>query len=90
LVPVPETALRTTTAIFFVFTGVLACIAALWGGAALGTQYTLADMVWVAIIGCLIQGVIGFLTAYMGALSSYQRTRAWLGHMAGSGHFYGV
>jgi hypothetical protein len=31
LVPVPETALRTTTAIFFVFTGVLACIAALWG-----------------------------------------------------------
>jgi cytosine permease len=69
LVPVPETALRTTTAIFFVFTGVLACIAALWGGAALGTQYTLADMVWVAIIGCLIQGVIGFLTAYMGASS---------------------
>ncbi|MEM1843138.1 MAG: hypothetical protein QXD75_01255, partial [Desulfurococcaceae archaeon] len=27
LVPVPEEALRTTTAIFFVFTGVLACIA---------------------------------------------------------------
>jgi len=69
LVPVPEEALRTTTAIFFVFTGVLACIAALWGGAVLGLQYTLRDMVVVAIVGCLIQGVIGFLTAYMGAAS---------------------
>lgn len=69
VVPVPDEALRTTTAIFFVFTGVLACIAALWGGAVLGLQYTFTEMLWVAIVGCLIQGVIGFLTSYMGAAS---------------------
>lgn len=79
LVPVPDEALRTTTAIFFVFTGVLACIAALWGGAVLGLQYTFTEMIWVAIVGCLIQGVIGFLTAYMGAASrlSTYANMAW-------------
>lgn len=100
LVPVPDKALRTTTAIFFVFTGVLACIAALWGGAVLGLQYTLSEMVWVAITGCLIQGIIGFLTAYMGASSrlstyanmawSYGRYGAFLWGLAVAGLTCGI
>ncbi|MEM0236296.1 cytosine permease [Thermofilum sp.] len=100
LVPVPEEALKSTTAIFFVFTGVLACIAALWGGAVLGLEYTLRDIIVVAIVGCLIQGIIGFLTSYMGAASrlstyalmswSYGRYGAFLWGLALAGITCGI
>jgi cytosine permease len=69
LVPVPPEAQRTTMAIFVVFTGVLACIAALWGGGVLGLQFNVRDMVIVSLVGTLIQGVIGALTSYLGGTS---------------------
>ncbi len=69
LVPVAPQALRSTMAMFVIFTGVLACIAALWGGGVLGLQFNFRDMIIVATVGTLIQGVIGALTAYIGGSS---------------------
>lgn len=68
-VPVPKTERRSFLAIFYVYTGVLACIAVLWGGATLGTQFTLTELFWVAITGSVILAVIGGLTGYIGGHS---------------------
>jgi cytosine permease len=69
LVPVPQEELRSFTSIFYVFMGVLACIAVLWGGATLGLQFTLKEALWVAVIGSLILCAIGGLTSVIGGLS---------------------
>lgn len=66
VVPVHPKERRTLTNQFLVFTGVLACIAALWGGGALGTQLSFTNLIIAAIIGSAIVAVIGALTAYIG------------------------
>lgn len=75
-------------ACFLIFTGVLACIAALMAGAMLGTMFPLKDLIVVSIIGCAILAVIGGLTAIIGATSGcssyvnmrwpYGRIGAWI------------
>jgi len=69
MVPVPEKETRSLLSIFYVYTGVLACIAVLWGGATIGTQFCLKDAVLVAIVGSAILSVIGGLTAPIGGVS---------------------
>jgi len=66
VVPVHPKERRTLTNQFLVFTGVLACIAALWGGGALGTQLDVKGLALAAIAGSAIVAVIGGLTAYIG------------------------
>lgn len=73
LVPVPPWEHRTLTNIFLVYTGVLSCLAVLWGGGALGLQATLHDLVWAVILGNIILTVIGGLMAYIGG-TAHQST----------------
>lgn len=70
MVPVPQHEKRSFSSIFYVYMGVLACIAVLWGGGTLGLQFSLKDAVLVAVIGSVILAVIGGLTAPIGAISS--------------------
>jgi cytosine permease len=69
LVPVPPSMRKSSTSIFYVYMGVLACIAVLWGGGTLGTQFTLKGSLIVAIVGSAILAVVGALTAVIGAIS---------------------
>jgi cytosine permease len=69
LVPVPKKETRSLLTLFYAYTGVLACIAVLWGGAALGTQFYLKDAIWVAVVGSAILAVIGGLIAPIGGVS---------------------
>jgi len=69
LVPVPQKETRTLLTLFYTYTGVLACIAVIWGGATLGTQFYLKDAIWVAIVGSAILSLIGGLIAPIGGVS---------------------
>lgn len=69
MVPVPQHEKRSFSSIFYVYMGVLACIAVLWGGSTLGLQFTLKQALVVAVIGSAILAVIGGLTAAMGGIS---------------------
>ncbi|RLE08467.1 hypothetical protein DRZ78_01025 [Candidatus Aerophobetes bacterium] len=69
MVPVPAHERRSFLSIFYVYMGVLACIAVLWGGGTLGLQFTLKEVVIVAIVGSAILAVIGGLTAAIGGFS---------------------
>ncbi|MEA1965052.1 MAG: cytosine permease [Candidatus Aerophobetes bacterium] len=69
MVPVPTHERRSFLSIFYVYMGVLACIAVLWGGGTLGLQFTLKEVVVVAIVGSAILAVIGGLTAAIGGIS---------------------
>jgi len=69
MVPVPSHETRSFSSIFYVYMGVLACIAVLWGGSTIGLQFTLKKALWVAITGSCILGVIGGLTAAIGGIS---------------------
>lgn len=64
--PVPATERRTLLNLFFVYSGVLAVIAAIFGGGVLGAGLAFADMIVVVLIAALILAVIGSLTAAMG------------------------
>jgi len=69
LVPVPKKETRSLLTMFYTYTGVLACIAVIWGGATLGTQFYLKDAVLVAVVGSAILSLIGGLTAPIGGIS---------------------
>lgn len=69
LVPVPKKETRSLLTMFYTYTGVLCCIAALWGGSVLGAQFYLKDAIWVAVVGSAILAVIGGLTAPIGGIS---------------------
>jgi len=69
LVPVPKKETRSLLTMFYTYTGVLCCIAALWGGSVLGTQFYLKDAIWVAVVGSAILALIGALTAPIGGIS---------------------
>jgi len=69
LVPVPAHEQKSFLSIFYVYTGVLACIAVLWGGGTLGLQFTLKEVVAVAIVASAILAVIGGLTAAIGGIT---------------------
>lgn len=69
LVPVPVHEQKSFLSIFYVYTGVLACIAVLWGGGTLGLQFTLKEAVAVSIVASVILAVIGGLTAAIGGIS---------------------
>ncbi|MBN2325133.1 MAG: cytosine permease [Spirochaetes bacterium] len=69
MVPVPRHEKRSFSSIFYVYMGVLACIAVLWGGSTLGLQYTVKQAILVALIGSAILAVIGGLTAPIGGIS---------------------
>ncbi|MEB2836855.1 MAG: cytosine permease [Desulfurococcales archaeon] len=73
LVPVPPWERRTLMNIFLVYTGVLSCLAVLWGGGALGAQATLHDLVWAVLLGNIILTIIGALMAYIGG-TAHQST----------------
>lgn len=67
LVPTPPVERRSLMSSFLVFTGVLACIAAIIGGGALGTNFDFTDLIIVSVIGCAILAAIGGLTAGIGS-----------------------
>jgi cytosine permease len=69
LVPIPDQELRSFASMFYVYMGVLACIAVLWGGATIGLQFTLKEAFWVAVAGSLILVAIGWLTSVIGGVS---------------------
>jgi cytosine permease len=69
LVPVHPKDQRSMMSIFVTFTGVIACIAALWGGGALGTQFVFKDIIIISIAGSAITAVIGSLAAGIGGVS---------------------
>jgi cytosine permease len=73
LVPVPPWERRTLVNIFLVYTGVLSCLAVLWGGGALGAQANLHDLIIAVLIGNIILTVIGGLMAYIGG-TAHQST----------------
>jgi cytosine permease len=84
LVPVPGGERRGLLTIFYTFTGVLACIAALWGGGVLGTQFYLKDAILVAIVGSAILSLVGGLVAPIGAVSrcsTYVNLKYPYGHL---------
>ncbi|MGQ9617239.1 MAG: cytosine permease [Spirochaetota bacterium] len=69
MVPVPQQETKSFSSVFYVYMGVLACIAVLWGGSTLGLQFTLKKALWVAVTGSVILGIIGGLTAAIGGVS---------------------
>lgn len=69
-VPVPEDENRSLMNIFLVYTGVLAVIAAIVGGGALGAKFTIGEMFLVFVGGSAILAVIGGLIAFIGGQSS--------------------
>lgn len=88
LVPVPPGERRSMMSSFLVFTGVLACIAAIMGGGALGTMFNFQDLIIVSVVGCAILAAIGGLTAGIGSNSGcstyvnmrfpYGRVGSWI------------
>ncbi len=82
LVPVPPWERRTLMNIFLVYTGVLSCLAVLWGGGALGMQGSLHDVVVATIVGDIILTVIGSLMAYIGG-TAHQSTYGIMRHIYG-------
>lgn len=74
-VKVPENQTKSFYGMFLVFTGVLVCVAVLYGGAALGTGLSAKDILIASVTGSLILGVIGALTAIIGA---HTRTSTYL------------
>ncbi len=66
VVQVPKDQLKSAFGLFLVYTGVLICIAVIWGGGALGNGLTFYDMMKASVLGSLILGIIGFFTAKIG------------------------
>lgn len=69
MVPVPKNETRSLLTMFYTYTGVLCCIAAIMGGSVLGLQFYIKDAIWVAVVGSAILALIGGLIAPIGALS---------------------
>ena len=82
LVPIPPWEGRSMMNIFLIYTGVLSCLAALWGGGALGMQANLHTALLAAIVGDIILSVIGGLIAYIGG-TAHQSTYGTMRHIFG-------
>lgn len=88
VIPVPQPERRTLLNLFFVYSGVLAVIAAIFGGGALGAGLAFGDMVAAVFGGAVVLGIIGWLTARIGGYSGtstyvnmrypFGRVGAWL------------
>ncbi|MDI7247546.1 MAG: cytosine permease [Bacillota bacterium] len=72
---VPKDQLKSPFGLFLVFTGVLVCIAVIWGGGSLGNSLSFKGMAVATVVGSLILGVIGFLTA---AIGGYTRASTYV------------
>ncbi len=66
LVPVPNHAQKSGVSMLFVLAGIIATVAVLMGGSALGTQFNVNDAVKAIIGGCAVLTFIGGLIAYIG------------------------
>lgn len=66
---IPAQELRSTLNMFMVYMGVLAVVAAIFAGSGLAVMYDVPTLLSVAIIGNLILGFLGALTAYIGGAS---------------------
>lgn len=66
LMRIPTRESRSTLNMFFVYTGVLAVVAAIWAGSGLAAMYDATTMIIVTVIGNLILGILGFLIATVG------------------------
>jgi len=71
LMKIPEAETRTFLNQLIVFMGVLAVWAAVFAGAALASWHDAATLIVSVLIGCIILGIIAYLTGYIGS-----RTRA--------------
>ena len=71
LAKVPEAERRTFLNQLMIFMGVLAVWAAVFAGAALAAWYDAVTLVVTVVIGCIILGIIAYLTGFIGS-----RTRA--------------
>jgi cytosine permease len=99
-IQVPETETKSFYGMFLVFLGVLVCVAVLYGGAGLGNGLNLRDMAIASIVGSVILGVVGFLTALIGGRTrtstyvimrhSFGRTGSILAGVAVSGIGCGI
>lgn len=100
LVPTPSAQKRSTMSAFLIFTGVLACIAAILGGGSLGLMFSFKDLILVSFAGCAILAVIGGLTGVIGGQSGcstyvnmrwpYGRIGAWVFGTIMSGFAAGI
>lgn len=66
---VPMEHRRSTLNMFMVYMGVLACIAAIWGGGALAATLGFSDLLIAAFAGCAILAILGGLTGYIGGIT---------------------
>jgi cytosine permease len=66
-VKVPEDKTKSFYGMFLVFTGVLVSIAVLYGGAGLGNGLSAKDILIASVTGSVILGIVGALTAVIGA-----------------------
>ena len=66
LVKVPEKERRSMLAMFIEWTSVVTCVAAIWGGGALGLGGNATTVITAVIIGSIILAIIGGLIALIG------------------------
>lgn len=95
VVPVPEAEQRSWLNVSLVYTGVLAVVAVIAIGTSLGINYTLSELIIIALVGSAILAFIGGLTAFIGGttgLSTYIILRypfgyigSWIWGLAASG-----
>ncbi|MCS7145402.1 MAG: cytosine permease [Nitrososphaerota archaeon] len=81
-VRVPLHERRTMVNQLIVFLGVLAVWAAVFGGAALATWFGAIDIIIVSVLGCIVLGLLAFLTATIGG-RTYASTYVILRHSMG-------
>jgi cytosine permease len=82
LTVLPKSELRSTLNVFFVYMGVLAVMAAFWGGSTLGLMFDATTIFYVSLIGDIILGVFGFFIASIGGyarVTTYMITRQCFG-----------
>lgn len=83
-VPVPPESRRTFLNLFFVYSGVVAVIAAVFAGGALGIIHDFSTMILAVFFGAIILAIIGSLTGYIGATtgcSTYVNVRYAFGRV---------
>lgn len=71
---VPPEERRSTLNLFMVYMGVLAVVAAIFAGSGLAMMYDAGTMLVVAILGNIVLGIIGALTAYPGGSAGLTHT----------------
>jgi len=87
LVAIPEKERRSTLAMFIEWTSVVTCVAAIWGGGALGLGGDANTLIMAVIIGSIILAVIGGLLALIGGhtrVTTYSIMRYPFGRLGSS------